>query len=136
MSLRECGPCTLCCKVLAVPELDKPAGVWCRHARKGGGCDRYATRPPTCQAFICGWQQGLIREVLRPDRVHAVVSAQVTDGHLAIFEDAGFPGEARTALAPEIAAACEAGRLAVVVRGHTRTVIGTTSALARVADSV
>lgn len=119
--------------MLAVAELDKPANVWCRHARKGGGCAIYAERPATCRAFVCGWQLGTVREALRPDRVHAVVSGQISDGHLAIFEDPGFPGEARAVLAPEIAAACEAGQIAVIVRGEKRTVIGTPIALARVA---
>jgi len=128
---RACGPCTLCCKVLAVPELEKPANTWCRHATKGGGCAIYATRPPTCQAFVCGWQQGTVPAALRPDRVHAVVSGQITDGHLAVFEDPGFPGVARAAYAPLIAATCEAGRLVVIVRGAKRTVIGTPFALAR-----
>jgi hypothetical protein len=32
---RACGTCTLCCKVVAVPELEKAAGEWCKHCRPG-----------------------------------------------------------------------------------------------------
>ncbi len=32
---RECGTCTLCCKVMGIHALDKPRGVWCDHAMPG-----------------------------------------------------------------------------------------------------
>ena len=35
---RECGSCSLCCKVYNVPEIEKPAGKWCRHCTPGKGC--------------------------------------------------------------------------------------------------
>ena len=35
---RECGACTLCCKVFDVPVLEKPAGQWCKHCLPGRGC--------------------------------------------------------------------------------------------------
>ena len=52
---RECGSCTLCCKLLAVPGLDKPAGQFCRHCVPGKGCNIYRDRPEVCQAWNCGW---------------------------------------------------------------------------------
>jgi len=52
---RECGACTLCCKVVAVVELDKPAGTWCAHARSKSGCGIYEMRPPGCRTFYCHW---------------------------------------------------------------------------------
>lgn len=55
MSKRECGPCTLCCKLLAVQELQKPVGKYCKHAKFGCGCQIYADRPSTCQSFECLW---------------------------------------------------------------------------------
>ena len=48
---RACGTCSLCCKVLSVFELAKPAGKWCTHCRPGNGCDVYATRPFCVQAL-------------------------------------------------------------------------------------
>lgn len=53
---RSCGKCSMCCKLLHVIELEKPAGRWCEHCRPGaGGCQIYETRPHICRAFACGW---------------------------------------------------------------------------------
>ena len=52
MSKRKCGACTLCCTALAVPELDKPNGVPCKHLTPEG-CGIYEDRPPSCRAFEC-----------------------------------------------------------------------------------
>ena len=52
---RSCGTCTFCCKVLAVPEIDKPADRWCKHVAQGKGCAIYADRPTQCRTFDCLW---------------------------------------------------------------------------------
>jgi hypothetical protein len=52
---RACGTCTLCCKVLGVKQIDKPAGKWCPHCAPGKGCLVYATRPEECRTYVCGW---------------------------------------------------------------------------------
>jgi hypothetical protein len=52
---RACGTCMMCCKLLRIEELEKPAGVWCRHAMTGKGCGIYENRPPVCQNFHCQW---------------------------------------------------------------------------------
>ena len=52
---RVCGTCSLCCKVAAIKELDKPAGVWCQHARPGQGCSIHGRHPRDCETFRCGW---------------------------------------------------------------------------------
>ena len=54
---RSCGTCTLCCKLLQVPEVEKPLGEWCRHCDKGVGCTIYAERPQRCRDFFCGYLQ-------------------------------------------------------------------------------
>src|SRR5262245_1663292 len=53
--VRRCGTCTLCCKLLAIPALDKPSGEWCRHCAPGLGCKIYPKRPSVCQIFACQW---------------------------------------------------------------------------------
>jgi hypothetical protein len=53
---RTCGTCMLCCKVLAIDELHKPAGVMCRHAVAGKGCTIREQRPRECHQFFCGWR--------------------------------------------------------------------------------
>jgi len=53
---RSCGQCSLCCKLLEIPPLDKPATKWCAHCSPGGGgCQIYATRPAVCRGFACRW---------------------------------------------------------------------------------
>jgi hypothetical protein len=52
---KACGTCMMCCKLLLIKELEKPAGQWCRHAAVGKGCGIYENRPPVCQRFHCLW---------------------------------------------------------------------------------
>jgi len=39
---RVCGSCSLCCKLLPIPPLNKPAGKRCDYQRHGKGCTIYA----------------------------------------------------------------------------------------------
>ena len=75
-SPRRCGECSLCCTVLRVDELGKPAGIPCaklRAAHAGGGCGIHPTRPGICRAYRCAWLEGRFRDEDRPDRLGAVV---------------------------------------------------------------
>ena len=43
---RQCGDCSLCCKVLGIPELNKPKDAWCPQlCAAGTGC-RMLCGPP------------------------------------------------------------------------------------------
>jgi len=53
---RLCGSCMLCCKVMRVPELNKPSGTLCSHALPGKGCAIREHRPRSCRTFFCGWR--------------------------------------------------------------------------------
>lgn len=71
---RQCGECTLCCKLLPVPELHKPAGARCQHQRAHKGCAIYASRPFACRVWTCAWLSELDAAGLsRPDRAHYVI---------------------------------------------------------------
>jgi hypothetical protein len=72
---RECGTCTLCCKVYEVPSLSKPAGKWCQHCTPGKGCGIWQTRPDHCRSFYCLWmtESGFGPE-WKPDRARFVMS--------------------------------------------------------------
>ena len=73
---RRCGPCSQCCKVFDVPELQSPAGEWCRHVKRGGGCGAYETRPQVCRGFLCQWVlDPSIPHRFRPDLTKVVLSA-------------------------------------------------------------
>jgi hypothetical protein len=52
---RSCGSCSLCCKVVRIPEVGNTAGTWCRHARPGKGCGIYDQRPFLCRSAYCEW---------------------------------------------------------------------------------
>lgn len=89
---RSCGTCTLCCKLFPVPELDKPAGTWCRHIAQGRGCGIHATRPGVCRAFFCQW---IHNEELGPDwkpeRSRFVLSIYPGSNSLVVTADPGNP---------------------------------------------
>ncbi|MGY3493962.1 Fe-S-cluster containining protein [Bradyrhizobium sp. USDA 4502] len=57
-TVRQCGSCTLCCKVLEVTDLGKPVNTVCSHILAGGGCEIYHERPRQCRSFSCAWLQG------------------------------------------------------------------------------
>lgn len=68
---RECGECTVCCRVLMIddPELQKPPGVMCANCKAGAGCQIYESRPAPCRGFFCGWRvMPELGDELRPDR--------------------------------------------------------------------
>ncbi len=73
---RRCGPCSLCCSVLRVDPLRKPAGQDCPSQRVGrseGGCAIHERRPPVCRRYRCLWLQGGLEPGDRPDRLGAVL---------------------------------------------------------------
>jgi Fe-S-cluster containining protein len=138
---RVCGGRTLCCKLLPVPvpELQKPAGVRCKHSRAGKGCAIYATRPFACRTFACRWLAD--RETAgmpRPDRSHYVIDMMEdhvrmvpSDGSpptripvLQVWVDPAFPNSHR---APELRAYMlamgERHGLATIVRYDNRRAI-------------
>jgi hypothetical protein len=51
--VRGCDGCTLCCKVMAIRGLNKPADSWCQHCEIATGCTIYAERPAGCRTFNC-----------------------------------------------------------------------------------
>jgi len=86
---RACGTCTLCCKVIAVADFDKPPGVWCPHCVRGKGCGIYETRPTDCRTFFCEWMHtSSLGPEWKPERAKfALVTGE--GGHLTAFVDPG-----------------------------------------------
>lgn len=89
-SSKSCGECTLCCKVMAIEALAKPAGSWCMHCRSGYGCLIYAERPAECRDYGCLW---LVDERLgrhwKPSKSKIVLTTS-EDG-IEVRCDPGFP---------------------------------------------
>jgi len=80
----KCGTCTACCRVYAIPELNKRAGPWCTHCDVGKGCKIYDGRPKLCVDFKCLWLQSHeqpkpMADELRPDRCKVVFSPVMND---------------------------------------------------------
>ena len=78
--MNHCGTCTACCRVFAIPEIKKAAGVWCKSCTVGVGCQIYEQRPKPCVEFECLYLQARTRDdirdhlpdELRPDRCKVV----------------------------------------------------------------
>jgi hypothetical protein len=71
-----CAGCTLCCKLLAVPELEKPAGQWCQNCAVGVGCLVHDEGQPVgCKEWNCWWRvEARVGDHWRPDRCGMVLS--------------------------------------------------------------
>lgn len=66
---KTCGGCGVCCKLPAIPELDKPVHTTCVNYVAASGCSIYADRPGACRAFECGYLQNpALSDDWRPDR--------------------------------------------------------------------
>ena len=89
---RGCGPCVSCCCFFTIAELDKPAGVLCRHFTDAG-CDIYADRPNACRVFHCGWRSWAeVPDDWRPDLTRFVIGGTLTPGrYLAVTADPRHP---------------------------------------------
>ena len=88
-----CGACNLCCRLLAVPDIHKPARMLCWWTNIHGGCSRQHEKPQTfdpnhelmaCAQFECLWLASQAHEDeskrmprhLRPDQSHIVMGPQ------------------------------------------------------------
>jgi hypothetical protein len=84
---RSCGDCTACCRILPVPEIDKPALTRCAHQRHGKGCSIYDKRPMSCRLWSCLWlTDEATSDLSRPDRSHYVLDP-VPDYVTATYDD-------------------------------------------------
>ena len=76
---RNCGSCALCCKLVPVADIDKPANRWCQFAKPGSehACTVWGTdrKPGCCTLWECLWlsQPEVTPELARPDKAHYVI---------------------------------------------------------------
>lgn len=89
---RECGSCTLCCKLLRVEELDTPPGQWCPHCDVKAGCTIYQQRPTECRQFYCEYLlDPALGEHWKPARCKMVVVFEEHLNALVIHVDPDRP---------------------------------------------
>jgi len=90
---RTCGSCSLCCKLIAITELDKPESRWCEHCAPGkGGCLIYDRRPSSCRGFHCGWlQSDMFGTEWRPTTSKMVVAVEGDGNRWTVYVDPSYP---------------------------------------------
>lgn len=87
-SERQCGDCGLCCKLLAVDEIEKLAHKWCVHFVPGAGCGIYEGRPQACSTFQCIWlRQTDLGADWKPNRAHFVMYLDTRQKQLVVNVD-------------------------------------------------
>lgn len=100
ITINHCGTCSMCCKLMAVPELDKPQFKWCDKCAPGkGGCTIHETRPDVCRGYECVWLQSQHRRhgeaalpvSLRPDRCHVIIDVRTDSRGLVLHVDPETP---------------------------------------------
>ena len=90
---KNCGECGMCCKLLTIQSLDKPAGAWCGHFKRAAGCGVYDERPLACRGFICLWlDSDKLDEAWRPDRAKFLMYTEKDGQRLNVIVDPNQPG--------------------------------------------
>ena len=68
-----CGECTLCCKMINIPWMNSPAGVYCKNCSPGKGCNIFKDAPEDCKEYSCLYcQMEKVSVNLRPDVCHVI----------------------------------------------------------------
>lgn len=78
--MADCGSCNLCCLLLDIKSLAKPAHILCWNTGLHGGCAVHKEKPEVCAGFKCLWLQSqdypdpLTRGIrsTRPDQCHVM----------------------------------------------------------------
>jgi hypothetical protein len=90
--VRHCGDCSLCCKLMAIVELGKPAGSWCPNCKPGVGCAVYPERPGECRTFICGYLMNPeLGEEWKPSRCKIVLASEQDGNRIVAHVDPQRP---------------------------------------------
>jgi hypothetical protein len=90
--VRECNGCTLCCKIMRVEPIAKPAGRWCVHCTIGKGCGIHESRPDQCRAFYCDFLlDPQFDERWRPETAHFVMRTSIASRWIGIHVDPQRP---------------------------------------------
>ena len=89
---RDCGSCSMCCKVFRVVEVDKKPGQWCRHIIHGRGCGIHATRPSICRTFFCWYlQNAQLGPEWKPEKAKFVLYTEMKGKRIVVATDPSAP---------------------------------------------
>jgi len=84
--MRECGDCTLCCKLPAIKDF-KDGYKWCENCNIGKGCNIYETRPKPCIDFDCMWKDERTNEELKPNKVGFFIADEGDPKNLTLYTE-------------------------------------------------
>ncbi len=89
---RNCDGCAMCCKLVAVREIDKPEFKWCPHCLDHSRCAIYEDRPRTCCGFYCQYRMDPgLDERWKPSICRIVVAPEPDEDRLSIYVDPSRP---------------------------------------------
>lgn len=89
---KSCGGCGVCCKLPAIPELNKPVHTTCVNYVAAQGCSIYPDRPDRCRAFECGYLQNpALGDEWRPDRAGFMLYFSEPGPRLVVETDLATP---------------------------------------------
>jgi hypothetical protein len=92
VTARECGSCTLCCKLLGIPELEKPRLEWCGHCNTSKGCKIYNDRPGRCRDFYCGYiTNPTLSEAWKPSKSKLMLTVESNGDRIMVHVDPARP---------------------------------------------
>lgn len=92
MRVKSCGTCGLCCKLMAIPALEKPRHSWCPKYVMRTGCGIYADRPAACREFLCLYMLAPeLDDAWRPDRARFMIWTGQEDRRLIVEVDPAMP---------------------------------------------
>ena len=135
---RECGTCSLCCKVMQITELNKPQGVWCPNCDRAKGCRIYVDRPGECRTFIClfmtaadlpeHWRPSKSKMVLVPSTRPNRITAHLDPGSAGAWRQAPYYADLKdwaTRAAPSGGQVCvQIGKRVIVILPDSETDLG------------
>jgi hypothetical protein len=89
---RDCGGCTMCCKLLSVEEIGTPPLSWCPSCDTKRGCSIYEQRPTECRQFYCEYLlDPALSEHWKPSKCKMVVVFEDFTNTLVIHVDPDRP---------------------------------------------
>lgn len=89
---RSCEGCGMCCNLLRIDALNKPAGEWCKHCSTRRSCDIHGEHPDDCRNFHCGWLtvEGLGDE-WKPSKSKIIMTAELDGQRMTAIVDPKRP---------------------------------------------
>lgn len=83
----------MCCKLMAIPSLEKPRHSWCPNYVSRRGCGIYAERPRECSAFECLYlAHPALGDAWRPDKARFMIWVGRQENRLMVEVDPAHAG--------------------------------------------